>query len=193
MKGLRKLVLTGAVLLTGLASLGAWPRKNNDELITSQIQEAKILMADEKYDESLVVLKKVVQEYPADPKTEIALATINHIYQIIGYMNEAYDYFVEVEKKHPKEKVALVAAYLYVPILIKREKYDEAITKSEEIFEKDPASYWAIGSLFNIANLYCGVLNREQEGLVMYEKIIKRYPNTQFAKIAKMEIRMRHK
>jgi tetratricopeptide (TPR) repeat protein len=187
------IITLGIMLAAGSSPVSGWRRKNTDELVTMKIQEAKILMADEKYDESLVLLKKVVENYPQNAKAEIALATINHIYQIINFMDEAFNYFVELEKKHPKKKIGLVAAYLYIPILIKREQYDQAIVKSQEIFEKEPDSYWAIGALFNIANLYCRILNRESEGIAIYKKIIKQYPNTQFAKIAKMEISMRKK
>ena len=148
------LLLGIGVLLFSQSGYSFFHRRNDTELIMMKLQEAKILMADEKYDEAINLLKQIVDQYPEEEKTEIALATINHCYQIIGYMNEAFDYYQEVEKKHPDTRVALVAVYYYIPILIQRERYQEAIQKCQQIYDKAPESYWAIGSLFNLSLIH---------------------------------------
>lgn len=165
-------------------------RSNDTELAGTMLKKAKIIMADEEYDDALKKLKRIISDFPDNSKVEEAMATLNHCYQIIGYLDEAFEYYKEVRRKHPGTKAAVMASYHAVPILIRRQQYDEAIIRCNEIILADAKSYWAIGSLFNMAKLYCHQLGRKKEGMKMYKKIIKKYPSTQFAKIAEMELKM---
>jgi TolA-binding protein len=186
----RRGMLLWAVLVAA-ALQPAFRSRGDNETITLKIQEAQLLMSDEKYDDALKVLKGVVKEYPRHPKAEIALATINHCYQIIGYMNEAFIYFCAVESLNTGQPLAYVAAYMAVPLLISRERYDDALAKCQAIINQLPDdSYWAIGSLFNMANIYCEKLQDKEKGLKLYQDIIKKYPNSQFSSIARMELEM---
>jgi tetratricopeptide (TPR) repeat protein len=188
-------IIVGCVVafLLAVVPANAFRRSVRPDDVSAKIHDAKMLMADEMYDDALKMLKQVVAEHPKNPRAEIALATINHIYQIINYMNEAYDYFVAVEQANTNTSIGFVAVYLYIPILVKREQYEAALKKCNEVYTADPQSYWAIGSLFNMANLYCRSLNKKDEGVAIYRKIIKEYPNSQFASIARMEMGMYQK
>jgi tetratricopeptide (TPR) repeat protein len=185
------------LLLVVMACYGAlvsFRSKSDSEQITIKLQQAQLNMSDQKYDEALTSLKEIVKEYPYNPKTEIALATINHCYQIIGRMNEAFTYFQEVEKANKSKGIGIVAVYMYIPILIDREHYDEALAKCQFLCDQlSDDSYWAIGAIFTMANIYCEKINDREKGITLYEKIIKRYPTSQFATIAKMELEMNKK
>jgi TolA-binding protein len=184
----------GGFLLVLATAAVCWPgfrSRSDNEWVTVRIQEAQLLMSDEKYDDALAVLKKVVKDYPSHPKTEIALATINHCYQILGGMNEAFTYFCQVESLYAGQPIADVAAYMAVPVLITRERYADALAKCQAIIARQADdSYWAIGAMFNMANIYCEKLQDKEKGIEIYQAIVRRNPGTQFADIAKMELQM---
>ena len=94
-----------------------------------------------------------------------------------------------VEEKTPEEKVSQFRTlYDNAEDLMDQQKYDRAISIFKKIAEQDSGSVWAQKSRFAIAYIYEHYLKNVDKAIRAYTEVIKEYPETKFALIAKKKV-----
>ena len=94
-----------------------------------------------------------------------------------------------VQEKTPEEKVSQFRTlYDNAEDLMDQQKYDQAISLFKKIAQQDSGSVWAQKSRFAIAYIYEHYLKDVDKAIRAYTEVIKEYPETKFAMIAKKKV-----
>ncbi|RLD16197.1 hypothetical protein DRI50_02455 [candidate division KSB1 bacterium] len=166
------------------------------------------LLKYQNYDSAAYAYKNFVQLFDNDsiltPKAYYALYFIYHdlehdslkadsLKQLIiqRYPNTIYGKKLLgiVDMKTPEEQVSQAhTLYENAEDLMEQQKYDQAIMIFRQIAEQDSGSVWAQKSRYAIAYIYEHYLKDVDNAVKAYSKIIKEYPDTKYALIAKKKV-----
>ncbi|HED11023.1 MAG TPA: tetratricopeptide repeat protein [Caldithrix abyssi] len=164
------------------------------------------LLSYERPDSALRPYRQFIERYPQDtvltPKAYFSLYTA---YQALSdsidaekVKKELYDLFPEsiyskklqgrLTETKKTEKSPAHKKYLQAESLWENEHYDQAISLFREIARQDSGSNWALKSRYSVAWLYENILQDTDKAIEAYKLLLKEYPKSPTAKIAKAKI-----
>lgn len=140
-----------------------------------------------------------------DPTKEFADQSVEQIYNTAmdrmaeGRYESAAKAFEEVDRQHPYSQWATRAQIMTAFAYYQANKYDEAISAAERYIELHPGAsdtpyaYYLIGTCYYEQISDTG---RDQEmtkqALTSFEELIKRYPDTPYARDAELKVDLTH-
>ncbi len=146
------------------------------QLIANDALDLKLLISDNKYDDSLQVALKLYAK--AD---------------LMAYQNKTDDAIVlldKILKEHQGESIIDETLFKQAKLFEKKKQYDKAITNYELIIANYSDDIFADDAYYHLAELYNNVLDEPEKAKALYEKIIFNHQDSIFFVEARKQFRM---
>lgn len=134
---------------------------------------------------SIDSLKLIISNNHDGKDAVSSLLRINQLYYQQNKLDSALIYYQSLEKSYKGEEVEAAAICLSVPILLRKNSYDEVKNRSVNVKDKFKGTRWAEESLYNLGELYINIYQDKEAADKYFRELITDYPDGSLVNSAK--------